>query len=445
MKVQKQSNDTPIEQSFIATCAMPQKTDYRPLKVALLDINERLENRLRYFFSDRCQGDYVVAVDPQSADICLIDLDGLRGKSYWAKHAERQRSCPAILLSLHKTEVENAKWLQKPLQADLLHSELEKIREKLHLQQRQVAPVSLPKSSAEAELALTGHHQELRHKIKLLQALLKKEKIRRAQLYAYKQGGQTNNPPLLSEPADATTKQISVGKQEIKTAAPFIGSTPDVDLDNETQLAWVQYDPKRFLIGRVQKAVKLAETSGRPVSISSSHGSITIVPMTREVLVEIDGQRLQSLASQPVNDDEYLLSVQDSVCDIPGQTHRRPVEAFVWELTLWTSLGRIPVNVSPNNTVVFKHWPNLTRLQIFPQATRIAALWAKQAHTLASTAQALEIPQRYVFSFFSAAHAIGLATTEESINEEIATEDNPVKSNGNKTLFQKILRQLSLH
>ncbi len=81
MKVQKQSNDTPIEQSFIATCAMPQKADCRPLKVALLDINERLENRLRYFFSDKCQGDYVVAVDPQSADICLIDLDGLRGKS----------------------------------------------------------------------------------------------------------------------------------------------------------------------------------------------------------------------------------------------------------------------------------------------------------------------------------------------------------------------------
>ncbi|MBL3588532.1 MAG: hypothetical protein JMN24_01910 [gamma proteobacterium endosymbiont of Lamellibrachia anaximandri] len=445
MKVQKQSNDTPIEQSFIATCAMPQKTDYRPLKVALLDINERLENRLRYFFSDRCQGDYVVAVDPQSADICLIDLDGLRGKSYWAKHAERQHNCPAILLSLHKTEVENAKWLQKPLQADLLHSELEKIREKLHLQQRQVAPVSLPKPSAETELALSGHHQELRNKIKSLQALLKKEKIRRTQLSAYRQDGQADNPPLLSEPAYAATKQISVGEQETKNTAPFIGSTPDVDLDNETQLAWVQYDPKRFLIGRVQKAVKLAETSGRPVSISSSHGSITIVPMTGEVLVEIDGQRLQSLASQPVNDDEYLLSVQDSVCDIPGQTHRRPVEAFVWELTLWTSLGRIPVNVSPNNTVVFKHWPNLTRLQIFPQATRIAALWAKQAHTLASTAQALEIPQRYVFSFFSAAHAIGLATTEESINEKIATEENPIKSNGNKTLFQKILRQLSLH
>ncbi|MBL3601805.1 MAG: hypothetical protein JMN25_18400 [gamma proteobacterium endosymbiont of Lamellibrachia anaximandri] len=442
MKVQKQSNDTPIEQSFIATCATPQKADYRPLKVALLDINERLENRLRYFFSDRCQGDYVVDVDPQSADICLIDLDGLRGKSYWAKHAEHQHNCPAILLSLHKTEVENAKWLQKPLQANLLHSELEKIREKLHLQQRQATPASLPNSSAETEVALSGHHQELRRKIKSLQAVLKKEKIRRAQLNVSRQG---DNPPLLSEPADVPTRQISVGNQEIKTAVPFIGSTPDVDLDNETQRAWVQYDPKKFLIGRVQKAIKLAETSGRPVSISSSHGSITIVPMTREVLVEIDGQRLQSLASQPVNDDEYQLSVQDSVCDIPGQTHRRPVEAFVWELTLWTSLGRIPVNVSPNNTVIFKHWPNLTRLQIFPQATRIAALWAKQTHTLASTAQALEIPQRYVFSFFSAAHAIGLATTEEAISEEIASEENPVKSNSNRTLFRKILRQLSLH
>ncbi|MBL3527928.1 MAG: hypothetical protein JMN27_09915 [gamma proteobacterium endosymbiont of Lamellibrachia anaximandri] len=442
MKVQKQSNDTPIEQSFIATCATPQKADYRPLKVALLDINERLENRLRYFFSDRCQGDYVVDVDPQSADICLIDLDGLRGKSYWAKHAEHQHNCPAILLSLHKTEVENAKWLQKPLQANLLHSELEKIREKLHLQQRQATPASLPNSSAETEVALSGHHQELRRKIKSLQAVLKKEEIRRAQLNVCRQG---DNPPLLSEPADVPTRQISVGNQEIKTAVPFIGSTPDVDLDNETQRAWVQYDPKKFLIGRVQKAIKLAETSGRPVSISSSHGSITIVPMTREVLVEIDGQRLQSLASQPVNDDEYQLSVQDSVCDIPGQTHRRPVEAFVWELTLWTSLGRIPVNVSPNNTVIFKHWPNLTRLQIFPQATRIAALWAKQTHTLASTAQALEIPQRYVFSFFSAAHAIGLATTEEAISEEIASEENPVKSNSNRTLFRKILRQLSLH
>ncbi|QYZ67491.1 MAG: hypothetical protein HPY30_16780 [Gammaproteobacteria bacterium (ex Lamellibrachia satsuma)] len=441
MKALKRKGGRPVKKSFVTPDVLPQEDYDRPLRIGLLDINTRLENRLRYFFSENCHGDYVVNENPHSADICLIDLDGLHGKSIWASQIERQYRCPTILLSLHETQAEGAIWLQKPLQAKLLYEALEKIRRQFlqdHHQYREVNSVTLPKPSAKTDLTFNHLHQELQLRAKALQGRLEKEKIRRTELRTRKGIELTNNLP----PADTPSRQMSIESLGNEVVEIFIGSTPDVDLYNKAQLAQVQYDPQHFLIGRVLEAVKLAETYCRPASISSHHGTITIVPMTREVLIEIEEQQLHSLASQPIETDKCLPSLQDSVCDMPGRTRRRPIEAFVWELTLWSSLGRMPAGTNPHQAVRLKHWPNLTRLQIFPHATRITALWSQQKHSLATTAQVLNIPQRYVFAFYSAAHAIGLAATEADMNTETGIPTLAIKSYGKPTLFKRILHQL---
>ncbi len=444
MKAQKHNGGRPVKKSFVTRYVPPLEDYDRPLRVGLFDINARLENILRYFFSENCHGDFVVNENPHSADICLIDLDGLHGKSIWARHAELPHHSPTILLSLHETQAEGAIWLRKPLQAKLLHEVLKKIRQQLlqdHHQHREVNSTTLPWPSAETAPTLSHRQQELQRTIKALRVRLAREKIRRIELRTRRGVEQTNSLP----PADVPSRQASIESLGNKVAEIFIGTAPDVDLHNKTQLAQAQYDPQHFLIGRVLEAVKLAETYCRPVSISSHHGIITFIPMTREVLIEIEEQQLHSLASQPIEKDEYLLSLQDSVCDMPGRTHRRPIEAFVWELTLWSSLGRMPVSTNPHQTVRLKHWPNLTRLQIFPHATRITALWSQQKHSLTTTAQVLNIPQRYVFAFYSAAHAIGLAATEVDMDTETDAPAPAIKFHGKPTLFKRILHQLKLH
>ena len=105
--------------------------------------------------------------------------------------------------------------------------------------------------------------------------------------------------------------------------------------------------------------------------------------------------------------------------------------------------GRIPLGTDPSTKVKLKHWPNLTRLQTFPNAMRIASLWSRQPVSLLESATVLGIPQRYVFAFFSAVQVLGLVETldAESTNQG-RLDGRPVSRHRN--LFRKILAHLRL-
>jgi hypothetical protein len=85
------------------------------------------------------------------------------------------------------------------------------------------------------------------------------------------------------------------------------------------------------------------------------------------------------------------------------------VDGFLWQAALWTYQGRLPAGTAVHGRVYLARWPNLTRLVEVPHALRVAALWLAQPVSPAFTAQALAIRQRYVFAFYGAAHALGLA------------------------------------
>lgn len=93
---------------------------------------------------------------------------------------------------------------------------------------------------------------------------------------------------------------------------------------------------------------------------------------------------------------------------------KTPVENFLWLAALAAARGRVPVGTDLHAPVGLKHWPNFTRLEPIPHAMRIAALWLEQPTGLLETAARLHIPQRYVFAFYSAAHAIGLVTVDKT-------------------------------
>ena len=84
------------------------------------------------------------------------------------------------------------------------------------------------------------------------------------------------------------------------------------------------------------------------------------------------------------------------------------------------------------------HWPNFTRLIVTPYALKISALWIAQPHSLLTTAQVLNIPQRYVFAFYSAAHALKLAFVDRRTTPRAAK----LTPNEKRSLFQRILARL---
>jgi hypothetical protein len=95
------------------------------------------------------------------------------------------------------------------------------------------------------------------------------------------------------------------------------------------------------------------------------------------------------------------------------------LEAFLWKLACWTSMGRYPKGLDHTKPVYLKNWPNFTRLLVTPHALRIAALLVQHPRTMGDVAQKLNIKPQYVFIFISAACAIGLAGQAKRLSDTL--------------------------
>jgi hypothetical protein len=88
----------------------------------------------------------------------------------------------------------------------------------------------------------------------------------------------------------------------------------------------------------------------------------------------------------------------------------------------------VPKGTMLDRPVRLKHWPNFTRILLFPEAMRIAALLSEHTYSLTKTAQLLKIDERCVYSFYSAAYALGLvsmAYTKITETEELSEKPLP--------------------
>jgi len=118
------------------------------------------------------------------------------------------------------------------------------------------------------------------------------------------------------------------------------------------------------------------------------------------------------------------------------------IDTFLWKIALWSSRGRIPAGTDLSMPVYLRHWPNLTRLDHIPHAPRIAALLILAPDTLCHIAEKLKIPQRYVFGFYSASHALGLsANARRQVDNLFKPDDKPLSHS--RSVLRKIFRHIT--
>jgi len=404
----------------------------RPLGIALYGIDRSLKNPLQFFFSARCRNHFYIEPERSHADIVIIDFDSRKGQKIWQRHLEHYPNRPAILLSLTGAAIQGAQVVSKPLRVPALQQALDNGRKQL--QQRKSAVLRLPtarartqeKPSPQPTVAAAAPRPVPQEK--------------------------TTKPPQAQNrlPSGKTRKNsVSLGSfkgLDEKISHTFIGSAPDIDPGNPLQLRSAQYDPTNFLVYRVSQAIRLAEEKGQAVSLKQDRGSITLFPGDRRALVWMQERHLRSLAALPVDDGKLTASILDIGPDsaLAKSDPQSGLDALLWRLTLIACRGRFPVGTDPHAPVVLKHWPNLTRLQSFPHAVRIANLWAHESVSLLETAKILDIPQRYVFTFYSAANMTGLAAAVTRKPESAPVQSAPVRRHGKRRLLTRIIQHLRL-
>ncbi|MCU7842072.1 MAG: hypothetical protein KZQ94_22215 [Candidatus Thiodiazotropha sp. (ex Troendleina suluensis)] len=390
----------------------------KPIRVAVIGMDERLKNALSLFFEGSCNN-IGVLVDEDTAEAGIIDVDAYRGRENLTHYKERHPDQSIILISINDVSLDDEVSLKKPLKQKQLISAL------IQAKKRIISQDDMPE--------LFTKHKQSKRVSEGVKPRLRKE--------IPEKSVEISNGEL-SKSTPSNTHHAAMLLNE-KSAKMLIGTAPDIDPADPLHIVRIQFDPSNYFHSHLYKSCITADRKNRYVQLTTTRGSICIFPDGRNMTSNLSNSQLRTLSAVPVVSDTVSVSLMNT-----DYKHEENEDYFttnrdslLWKTALWASRGRVPVGTSLETPVMLNQWPNMTRLLLFPHALRIAAMWINQPYSLLTTAETLGIPQRYVFGFYSAAHAVGLVSTSKQNNTiNVAAEK---QQNSNKhSLFRRILNRL---
>ncbi|MES9861416.1 MAG: hypothetical protein ABW157_19885 [Candidatus Thiodiazotropha sp. LLP2] len=376
-----------------------------PIRLAAIGMDQRQRNALRMLFSTNCRNRYVL-MEEESSEICILDLDVFGGERLWNEFRQRHPERPLILVSLkpRPTEDNGTLFVQKPIHVSRLIGAIDQLSHTLNHGTSPEAPEPTSEPTPDTVIVQPKAAPQ-----------------------------QTRPPPK------PTTQKVASLMTEAQEQA-FIGTSPDIDPNNHEQLAKIYYVPEHYLQGHIQQAHNQAKRYNKNVAIDGPWPAIDLMIENQHILVDAGERQLRPFCTIPDATREVDLQFHDLEKPTTGR-QEHTLYAFIWQLALWASRGRLPAGTSLTQPIYLRRWPNFSRLVVTPYALAIAALWAKQPRSLIDTATSLDIPQRYVFAFYSAANAVQLAgETRRAVDTFIAPP--AIEQSKNRGLFSRILNRL---
>lgn len=219
---------------------------------------------------------------------------------------------------------------------------------------------------------------------------------------------QASRPPKPKpEPAPEVDEVPQTPKLSAEMIQQCCGSLPDVNLESAHERRRAYFSLDGLLLPWVQRCVRQGNETGKVQQILGVPGALFYLPLEKVFLVGMDADLLLQLTRTRFGFDEISLRERSAESELP---HGRRVAAdeLMWQLALFTARGRIPDTLSAEQPCLLNEMPDFERLLETPHARSISELWQSQRLSAQNIASMLGVPQRFVFSFFVAADAIGL-------------------------------------
>ncbi len=221
-------------------------------------------------------------------------------------------------------------------------------------------------------------------------------------------------------------------------AQRYVGNNADVTPEQE-DLHKIYFKAETYFYYHLIKAMTKAKQKKSNALIKSSLGIIKYNYKDNSLSHNIEENKLKLLQTTPL-----ISSVSIEIHSSIRQQNSQSVNAnsFVWDTCIRTSKGRLPESTSLVKPVGMRLWPNFSQLIIFRHAIPIAAVWSRQRISLIETANLLKIPQRYVFSLYTAMHALGYV---EILKNHENTSQNPTINKTQEKSSSKLFSRLLSH
>lgn len=125
----------------------------------------------------------------------------------------------------------------------------------------------------------------------------------------------------------------------------------------------------------------------------------------------------------------------------------KSIKELLWQAAFHASQGRLIDGCSKYDVVQFRHWPNLTRLPITPNAMRICALLTRHPTTIMLVHRQLGIDTTEIYQIYSAAHSAGVTNmvskNPESANVEAEVASDHVEPTQERSLFRSLFAKIA--
>jgi AmiR/NasT family two-component response regulator len=399
--------------------------------ISIVGASDRTASAIELYFKRADKRNFEVVSLDVSSDILIADLDNFQKRELIVKAKQANPNGTVIYFSVKS---DHGQTIQ-----DALDSSAAQLIQK---------PLTHQKLSAALEVAVARlkASQNKQNKIKLV-AQAKVEPINKKKAVTKALKKPVNGAVSTSEHYKSGDS-LKVGKMlDRYSVRAFIGSLQNIVFSNEKQLKSARYKSELFLQRYLIEAARRAKQGDVIIQLSVSDSTISINPHAQ--LVKIDGNTsmLFSLAKMPMQPEQVVMSrTKERWTRIKGSV--ATIDSVLWHVTLLAARGRVPNDTDFSKRFRLKHWPNMTRLTLFPHALRVAALWSKGDHSLVETAGLLNIEHRFIFSFYAAAKAIGLIemcaeqTSLTSKNEQ----QKILPENGKKRgLLARLLKHIRGH
>ncbi|RRC97726.1 hypothetical protein [Amphritea balenae] len=190
------------------------------------------------------------------------------------------------------------------------------------------------------------------------------------------------------------------------------GNAPDVNMYEPDQRRRVFFKDDSTLLAILQEVIAEGESQNIPVEITGLPGTLAYLPAQKAFLFDFSEDLLVPLALTRFGYQELTLKVRpDLDVDRPSIGSAKVVieasDKLMWKLALWTAKGRLNKTLDPEAPLRLARQLDFNRLLAIPHATTINSLWGRHSLSALEVVKVLKINQRYVFSFMTAANALG--------------------------------------
>ncbi len=395
-----------------------------PLKVDLLSASQRMRDTLALVF-DGAGKNICELSDTASAEAVIVDLDGVGAQTLLAEYRSQHPDRPIIALSVKQVNLSDVdEILVKPIKVHDLCAAMTRVAENLTRGsvRKKWNPIAelvptFPASAAPRTPAPAPVDSE--------------------------PSTQTVPVPaqVLTQP-EATEARLQPIPQ--KDYRKVCGNAVDIDLDDTGQAARILMPISGRLLGIILYAISESELQQVPIAVNLKQKHLFVIfPSQQLASFTLKDDMLQRLCEKSFPTGSFSFKAVPDLQPNLDDPLTISKEQMLWKTAAWTYCGKLPQDTQLHERVYLRHWPNLTRLLDLPDAMRISALLVEQPMSLARTAEALSIPQRHVFAYYSAAQAIGLVgRAKRSSDYLMDTPPPPVPDRPNRKLLGRMVHHL---